>query len=188
MKTAAYMRVSTTRQDHKLQLRAMFDWLKAQGLTRRDVQWFRDHGESSAAKSRPGYNRLMAALRTGDYDRLVVWKIDRLNRWEPKDHMRFRLEMDLLGVKVVSLTEADASSFDGLLDMVRELFEAHGRAKWLRDHRDRITAGIRAKRKPGEPWGGARVVSNRPGCMSKNPSKDALRKRAERAAKRAARA
>lgn len=151
--TGIYVRVSTNRQDHKLQLRAMFDWLAKHGLKRTDCRWYRDRGVSSAKRSRPSLDRMMADARAGHIERIVVWNLDRANRWGVKDHLRWRLELDQLGIELVSLTEPDAVKFADMLDILRDLIAAEARAKWLEDHRQRVTQGIKAKRKPGQPWG-----------------------------------
>ena len=151
---AVYMRVSTTRQETKLQLRDLLAWLHERGLGWRQVCWYRDRGESSTAVSRPAWDRLMASVRASEVKTLLVWKIDRLNRWDAKEHLRWRLEVDQFGVRVVSVTEPDADRFTETLDLMRELFQADGRAKWLRDHRERITRGVRASIAGGKRWGG----------------------------------
>jgi len=157
---AVYMRVSTTKQDTRLQLAALIEYLKGRGLNWHSpmVRWFRDKGAASDAMSRPAWDRLMATVRAGGVREVVCWKLDRLNRWGAKDHLRFRLELDTLGVGVISLTEPEAVKFTDALDLMREVFYAEARADWLRTHRQRISAGVRnsAKRK-ASGWGGQRV-------------------------------
>lgn len=153
---AAYLRVSTTRQETRLQLRAILDWLKGQSLTRQSIRWYRDKGASSDAKSRPAWDRLMADIRAGQIRKVLCWKMDRLNRWGPKDHLRFRLELDAQGVEVVSLTEDD-TTFDTDLDVIREVIQSKGRADWLKAHRERIKAGVRLSIAKHGTWGAGRV-------------------------------
>lgn len=163
MTVGIYMRVSTDAQETRLQLRDLLGWLKANGLARHHVRWFRDRGEKSDAKSRPAWDRLMNSVRAGEIRTLVVWKVDRANRWGAKDHLRWRLELDAAGVELVSLTEPDAGKFESDIDLIRDTIEASGRAKWLRDHRDRTRSGVRAALAGGAKWGGARVTVNKRG-------------------------
>jgi DNA invertase Pin-like site-specific DNA recombinase len=65
-----YARVSTDEQNLRLQL----DALRAAGCER----VYRDDGVSAVAPERPGLNRALRRLKTGDV--LVVWKLDRLGR------------------------------------------------------------------------------------------------------------
>lgn len=65
-----YARVST--KDQKMRMQR--DGLNAVGCER----IFEDHGVSGAKGSRPGLDRLLAELRTGDS--VVVFKLDRLGR------------------------------------------------------------------------------------------------------------
>jgi DNA invertase Pin-like site-specific DNA recombinase len=65
-----YARVSTDEQNLALQL----DALKVAGCE----AIFEDQGISGAAKSRPGLDQALAAIKAGDV--LVVWKLDRLGR------------------------------------------------------------------------------------------------------------
>lgn len=152
MNTAIYMRVSTDKQDHKAQLSALLAWLRAQGLSRRDATWYRDHGHSSADTSRPALDRLMEAVRAGGVSRLVVWKLDRIGRWESDDFLIWRITIKRANTELVSLTEP-ATGFSTLSDRIVAICESEARSKWLKDHADRIRAGIAAKR-AGRPWGG----------------------------------
>jgi DNA invertase Pin-like site-specific DNA recombinase len=178
-RTALYLRVSTDAQETRLQRRALLEWLRDNGLTRHDVRWYVDHGHSSAAKSRPAWDELGSDIREGAIERLIVWKLDRLNRWGVKDHLRWRLEVDAMGVEVVSLTEPDAVKFDDIMDVLRESIYAEARRKWLEDHRQRITAGIRRGMKErGGKWGSTLLPVGAKGGPRNTPETyDALLKR-----------
>lgn len=141
-KIASYLRVSTVQQDEKLQRDALQAWLSSRSLS---ADWYVDHGESSEALSRPGLDALMAALRRGEYDTLLVWKLDRIGRWSADDYILFRIEMNRLGVSVVSVTEGE-SSFTGMVDKIIALVDAHAREKWMQDHRDRCRAAWKTHR------------------------------------------
>ncbi|RQS52762.1 recombinase family protein [Burkholderia sp. Bp8986] len=90
-----YARVSTDEQHLDLQLNA----LQQSGCDR----IFSDRGISGARTDRPGLQQALAALRPGDT--LTVWKLDRLGR--SLSHLVSVIgELNLTGVRVVSLTEA----------------------------------------------------------------------------------
>jgi DNA invertase Pin-like site-specific DNA recombinase len=172
--TAAYLRVSTTRQETKLQLRAILDWLKGQSLSRQSIRWYKDKGASSDAKSRPAWDRLMDDVRGGRVKRILCWKIDRLNRWGPKDHLRFRLELDQYGVEVLSLTEGD-TAFDSDLDVIREVIQSKGRADWLKAHRERIRSGVRLSIQKHGTWGRGRLPESQRGRKLTEDQERAIR-------------
>jgi DNA invertase Pin-like site-specific DNA recombinase len=65
-----YARVSTDEQNLRLQL----DALRAAGCER----IYRDDGISAVVRERPGLNRALSRVKSGDV--LVVWKLDRLGR------------------------------------------------------------------------------------------------------------
>lgn len=60
---------------------------------------------ASAVKKRPEYDRMMKAARRGAFDVLVVWALDRFGR-SMVGNMNDLLELDRIGVKVVSVREA----------------------------------------------------------------------------------
>ena len=164
MTTAIYLRVSTDRQEHRSQLRSVLEWLCGDGVSWRECRWYRDRGESSAKLSRPAFDRMMVDADAGLFDRLVVYKMDRIGRWSLDDAMLWRLGMKRLGVAVVSVC-GDATELAGLGDWIQELVRVEGDRTWLEGHRRRTADGIRARRRDGEAWGGARVVDpDRRGC------------------------
>jgi len=83
MKTIAYIRVSTTEQASSGQsLEAQRAKLEAYaGLYDLDlVEVIVDAGESAKTLKRPGLQRALAMLRSGEADGLVICKLDRLTR------------------------------------------------------------------------------------------------------------
>lgn len=100
-----YVRVSTEDQNLDLQIQA----LQRLGCKR----IYQDRGVSGAARSRPGLDKLMAQLKSGDT--LAVWRLDRLGRSLP--HLVQMLEaLGDRGVAFHSLTEnIDTSTSGGRL-------------------------------------------------------------------------
>lgn len=156
MRPAFYVRVSTADQDPQLQLDAIRRWAEANSVssTTLAVNLFTDHA-SGKDMDRPAWVKLAGRLRAGQYDTLVVWKLDRLGRttlgllqlWE---------KLEALGVRFVSLTEnLDLGTPAG--KMFATILA--GAAQYEREiSRERQTAGIEAKRQANGgtcPWGGS---------------------------------
>ena len=82
-KVALYIRVSTARQDQEgysipLQKDRLIAYCKAKGWAVAGV--FIDPGHSGSSLERPGMEALMAAVQAGDFDVVLVYKLDRLSR------------------------------------------------------------------------------------------------------------
>ncbi len=58
----------------------------------------------SAAKSRPVFDRMLAHVRTGNIQAVVVWALDRLHR-SMHGAINDVLELDRLGVRILSVRE-----------------------------------------------------------------------------------
>ena len=78
-----YIRVSTTRQEQEgysipLQKERLIAYCKAKGWVVAGV--FIDPGHSGSTLERPGITALMEAVKTGEFDVVLVYKLDRLSR------------------------------------------------------------------------------------------------------------
>lgn len=78
-----YIRVSTTRQEQEgysipLQKERLIAYCKAKGWAVAGV--YIDPGHSGASLDRPGITALMEAVKTGEFDVVLVYKLDRLSR------------------------------------------------------------------------------------------------------------
>src|SRR5688572_15146746 len=74
--TAYYLRVSSKAQDTKSQEP---DLKRHEAGTEGPTVWYRDTF-SGKTMDRPGWGRLMEAVREGKIGRIVVWRLDRLGR------------------------------------------------------------------------------------------------------------
>jgi len=74
--TAIYLRVSSKQQDHASQLPDLERWAAAHDG---HVVWHKDKF-TGKTMDRPGMERLLADLRAGKVERIVVWRLDRLGR------------------------------------------------------------------------------------------------------------
>ena len=114
---AGYIRVSSEEQaQHGISVDAQREILKAWAVMRQagEIEIFEDPGFSGKNTNRPALQRLLAAVRQGEIDNLVVWKLDRLSR-SLRDTLTI-IEDDLAphGVTLVSVTESiDTSTPSG---------------------------------------------------------------------------
>ncbi|WP_420954702.1 recombinase family protein [Burkholderia gladioli] len=135
-----YARVFTEDQNLDMQIQA----LERLGCD----EVFTDHGVSGRAASRPGLDRALARLTSGD--KLVVWRLDRLGR-SLVNLVRLLESLGQRGIRFQSLTEhIDTSSSGGRLvfHMMAALAEFE---RSLISERTR--AGMAAARVNGKPMG-----------------------------------
>ena len=78
MLTAIYCRVSTTDQNCEMQLRELRDYADRHNWT--VYQEYIDVGWSGAKVERPAFKDMMKAARSGKFDILICWKLDRFMR------------------------------------------------------------------------------------------------------------
>lgn len=74
--TAVYLRVSSSKQDTASQVPDLECYVAAHGL---EATTYRDSA-SGKTMDRPGFERLMAAVRMGKISTVIVWRLDRLGR------------------------------------------------------------------------------------------------------------
>ena len=78
--TAIYTRVSTAQQTTKSQKPDLTRWVDAQDPDELgQVKWYHDTA-TGKNMDRQGWMKLQAAIDTGQVNRLVVWRLDRLGR------------------------------------------------------------------------------------------------------------
>lgn len=151
-RAALYLRVSTRHQvEHNgtdAQLQALQRLADQRGWV--VAQVFRDEGVSGRKRSRPGLDRMMAAVRRGEIDVVAVWRFDRFAR--SLVHLVQALdELRQLNVDFVSHQEA----LDTGTPMGRVMFQMAGAfAEFEADlARERIQAGMDAARARGAQFG-----------------------------------
>src|SRR5437764_148719 len=72
---AAYLRVSSDKQDHQSQRETIQGWADKRGL--RVERWFEDTGSRDLSYLRPNFQRLLRAVEDGQIDWIVVDAKDR---------------------------------------------------------------------------------------------------------------
>jgi DNA invertase Pin-like site-specific DNA recombinase len=144
---AAYVRVSSKRQDHKSQLADLERWAAAQS---EPVEWFRDKA-SGKSMERPGWEKLQAAIERGEVRKIVVWRLDRLGR-TARGLTQLFAELQDRGIGLVSLREGiDLETPAGRM-MANVIASVAQYETEVRSERQR--AGIAAALAAGKKWGG----------------------------------
>lgn len=108
--TAAYVRVSTGKQDWKLQRDAITRAATARGDRITRALWFEDR-KSGASIERAALQKLRAAVRAGRVGRLYFFRVDRLSRSGIRDTLELVSEFRRAGCELV--TVADGFDFNG---------------------------------------------------------------------------
>ncbi len=140
--TAIYVRVSSRRQDMESQEPDLKRWEAAQGVT---ATWYRDKF-TGTTMARPGFDRLMTAVRAGRISTVVIWRLDRLGRTASGLTALFE-ELRTRKVNLISMRDAlDLSTASGRLMCV----VLAGVAAYETEVRgERAAAGLEAARDRG---------------------------------------
>ena len=150
MKHAAiYTRVSSRTQDTKSQKPDLDRWVAAQD---KPVKWFTDKF-TGKSMDRPGWNKLIAVIKSGEIDTIVVWRLDRLGR-TAKGLTALFAELVERRINLVSIKDGvDLSTPAGrmLANVLASVaqFETEVRG-------ERILAGQQVARAKGKKWGGSK--------------------------------
>jgi len=111
MRVATYLRVSTVEQTVENQATALKGWLAGRPEATL-VQSYRDV-ESGARTSRPAFDRLLRHAKSGMFDVLVIWRLDRLGG-STEHLLRTVRELEEAGVTLVSVRDSiDTSTASG---------------------------------------------------------------------------
>lgn len=153
-RVAVYARVSTKEQSTEGQVAQLTTYCQARGWD--DAAVFRDDGISGVRDNRPELDRLRHRMAAGEFDTIVVSKMDRLGR---SLGMILRLwdEADAAGVRVIVVDQGiDTSTPAGRLqrNMLAALAEFE-RELIL----ERTRAGIARARALGRKFGAPRRIS-----------------------------
>lgn len=148
--TAVYLRVSTDAQSTKSQEPDVAAWLNGIGDVR--VERFVDH-VTGKNLDRKAWTKLWAKVETGEVDRIVIWRLDRLGRSTSKICSLFD-DLNARGVTLVSLREGfDLRTPAGKL--VASVLASV--AQYETEVRlERVHAGIAAAKAAGKKWGGSK--------------------------------
>ncbi len=158
MITAYYVRVSSKSQQHASQLPDLEAHAQQQ---KGEVRWYKDTF-SGRTMERPGMDALLADLRAGRVQTLVVWRLDRLGR-TAVGLVKLFDELRELSVNLVSLRDGINLATPAGRLIANVLASVASYETEVRAERQR--AGIEAARDPDTGkcgWGG-----RKPGTMTK---------------------
>ncbi|MGI0071142.1 MAG: recombinase family protein [Thermoplasmata archaeon] len=153
-RVAIYARVSTKEQSTEAQVAQLTAYCQARGWS--DVAVFRDDGISGVRDNRPELDKLRQRMIQGEFESVVVSKMDRLGR-SLGMILRFWDESDAAGVRVIVIDQGiDTSTPAGRLqrNMLAALAEFE-RELIL----ERTRAGIARARALGKKFGAPRRIS-----------------------------
>jgi DNA invertase Pin-like site-specific DNA recombinase len=144
---ALYTRVSTDEQKTDLQLMDLKDYVKRRGYAIYQVY---EDVISGAAKERQALDQLIEDARKRKFDIVLVWKFDRFAR-SLKMLVDSLALFQELGIDFISYKE----NIDTTTSMGRLIFHINSAyAEFEREIiRDRVIAGIKAKREKTGTWG-----------------------------------
>ncbi len=147
-RVAVYMRVSTDRQKTESQKPDLARWVAAHGV---EAVPFEDQFTGTTL-TRPAFCRMMSRVVEGDFDAVVVWRIDRLGRTMP-ELVQLYARLVALGVNLYSVRESfDLFSPAGklMLNLLSSMAEYENEVR-----RERVLAGQAVARDAGKTWGGS---------------------------------
>jgi DNA invertase Pin-like site-specific DNA recombinase len=101
-RAAAYARVSTPEQGFELQRVSVERRASNEGAG--ELTWFTEQ-RSGRSWIRPELDRLLEAVRQGRFDRVYVWRLDRLTRRGSHDTLGVVQAIRSAGAELVSVTE-----------------------------------------------------------------------------------
>ncbi len=77
---AGYVRASTDKQTAEHQRNDICDWAEAQDIDSKTINWYVDLSQSGTDPGREQFTELIAAIESGEYDRVIIWEVSRLAR------------------------------------------------------------------------------------------------------------
>lgn len=142
-----YLRVSTQEQSVENQRPELIQLAQARGFEVAEVI----EETASAAKHRPGFERVMQLAHEGKANVVMVWSLDRMGR-SMIGNLQAVLELDRLGVQVVSMREPWLQTDGPVRALLVAIFS------WMAEQersriRERTRAGLDRARKAGKQLG-----------------------------------
>ena len=144
---ACYVRVSTIGQNLASQKREINRWLK--GHKFKNVVWFVDK-QTGDNLDRPAFEKLQAAVFSGEVGTVVVYKLDRLSR-KLQDGINVLCDWCERGLRVVSVTQQ--IDFNGTVGKMLAAVLLGVAEMEQQNRRERQAAGIAAAKEAGVYFG-----------------------------------
>src|SRR5262245_22212441 len=151
---AAYLRVSDDRQDEATQRTATGDFLDYHKKKIAPEHWYVDHGwQRDEDRKRPDFQRLLANVRRGRTQWVVIPVLDRLSSNKARRTLRILDELDEVGCRVYDTSGRDLLA-DDIGNSVVTLIDAITAAEEPKKISRRALSGMVDGAKDGEAQGG----------------------------------
>lgn len=146
MRCAVYCRVSTKMQKTDIQKIDLIKYCEDNNL---QYEIFEDF-YTGTKDNRPELSRMLAAMSRGEFDTLIIWRIDRLAR-NVRNFLNLQYEMEKMRVKIISLRDAfDITTNNGRMMMQIQAVVSESEVMTLRM---RVKAGMAAAKARGKKFG-----------------------------------
>ncbi|MFO0825226.1 MAG: recombinase family protein [Gemmataceae bacterium] len=164
---AAYIRVSSDKQEVDRQLESIATFEKRHGVSIAHPFWFKDEGWArDTAEKRPDFQRMMKLAQAGQLGWIVA---DRQDRFGTKDKHQFMHYMYLLreaGCKFITCDDKVWTD-DGMMPFFEGGMGAESSQKEQINKADRSLSGMVTKARAGEWMGGAPPLGFDVGCFDR---------------------
>jgi len=100
MKTAIYCRVSSDKQETDMQKDDLIRYCDDNGLS---YEMFEDV-YTGTSDDRSALNKLLAECRAGKFERVLIWRFDRLSR-VTRHFLNMQFELSELGIELIAIKE-----------------------------------------------------------------------------------
>lgn len=150
MKTAIYLRVSTTQQSVENQREALEKYASSRDWPISDI--YIDEGWSGDSKKRPAFNELLGAANRREFDTILVFQLSRFGR-SMSEVIKNITELRDIGVSVHSYSENLSTAEDSPYGkIVLAVLSALGEIE-LDLIRERVRAGVKRAQENGVRFG-----------------------------------
>ena len=146
---AAYTRASTNKQNSEHQRDDISDWAENHNITPTQIHWYVDLAQSGSDSGREQFIKLTEAIKTGEYDRVIVWEISRLARLGSIYQEFFETAADNQTVVNITNGWTDTVRPDGTGKLIADISAAVAEEE-RRKLISRVKSGVRHARKEGK--------------------------------------
>ena len=147
---ARYSSHNQTEQSIEGQLRDNYAWAKREKVS--VIREYIDRALSGTKDARPEFQRMISDAEDGEFDTVIVWKLDRFAR-NRYDSAVYKARLKKLGVRVISVMEnitdtPEGIIMEGLLEAMAEYYSANLSQNIKRGKRETMLKGL---------WSGGKV-------------------------------
>jgi DNA invertase Pin-like site-specific DNA recombinase len=172
---AAYLRVSTDRQDTERQLASIRAFLERHGVSIPAAHWFEDHGwERDADAERPEFNRLLALARAGKLAWIVIDRLDRFGTRSAKRLFGYLGDLEEAGCRLFDAGDREWTGEDDATELTAWL-GGKTSTKEQREKSYRVLGGMARCALAGEWLGGPPRLGFDVGCFDRATDRELWR-------------